>query len=90
LTLFNFTPGTNSNADYTTPSMDEYLSSQTIYQRILNWEGTDPHGLNGFILLLHVGAHPDRTDKLYLKLESLVDDLLARGYAFVRIDELLR
>ena len=90
LTLFNFTPGTSSNADYTTPSMPEYLPSQTIYDRILAYERSDPHGLNGFILLIHIGADPERTDKFYLRLGDLISELKTRGYTFVRIDELLR
>ncbi|MCX6567919.1 MAG: polysaccharide deacetylase family protein [Candidatus Aminicenantes bacterium] len=89
LTLFNFTPGTSSNADYTTPSMPEYLSSRKIYDRILAYENKDPSGLNGFILLVHIGTDPERTDKFYLMLGNLIADLRARGYAFVRIDELL-
>jgi endoglucanase len=90
LVLFNFTPGTFSNADYTTPSMPEYLSSRTIYDRILAFEEKDPHGLNGFILLLHIGTDPERTDKLYVMLGDLIRELKARGYALVRIDDLLR
>mgnify|MGYP001571989943 CR=1 FL=1 len=90
LCLFNFTPGTSSNADYTTPSMPEYLSSQTIYDRILAYERKDPNGLNGFILLIHIGTDPERADKFYMKLEDLIRELKARGYALVRIDELLR
>jgi len=90
LVLFNFTPGTSSNADYTTPSMKEYLPSRTIYDRILGHEKKDPHGFNGFILLIHIGTDPERTDKLYLKLEGLITELESRGYKFARIDELLR
>lgn len=90
LVLFNFTPGTSSNADYTTPSMPEYLSSQTIYDRILDYEKKDPHGLNGFILLIHIGTDPERIDKFYLRLDDLVRELRSRGYDLVRIDELLR
>ena len=90
LVLFNFTPGTSSNADYTTPSMPEYKSSREIYDRILAYEAKDPSGLNGFILLIHVGTDPERTDKFYLMLGDLIADLKARGYALVRIDELLR
>ncbi len=89
LTLFNFTPGTSSNADYTTPDMPNYLSSDVIYDRILACEERDPHGLNGFILLIHIGTDPRRTDKLYARLGELIDTLGARGYAFLRIDELL-
>ena len=90
LVLFNFTPGTSSNADYTTPAMSGYLSSQAIYDRILACERTDPHGLNGHILLVHIGAGPERADKFYLRMGDLIRELKARGYAMVRIDELLR
>jgi len=90
LVLFNFTPGTSSNADYTTPSMKEYLSSEAIYGRILAWEKTHTHGFNGFILLIHIGTDPERTDKFYLKLEDLITELQGRGYGFDRIDELLK
>jgi len=90
LVLFNFTPGTSSNADYTTPSMPEYLDSRTIYGRILAHERSDPHGLNGFILLIHIGTDPERTDKLYLRLADLIKELKSRGYDLVRIDRLLQ
>jgi len=50
----------------------------------------DPHGLNGFILLLHVGAGPRRADKFHQQFEALVHALAERGYRFVRIDELLK
>jgi endoglucanase len=89
LVFFNFTPGTSSNADYTTPDMPNYLSSDVIYDRILDYEKKDPNGLNGFILLIHIGTDPKRTDKLYARLGELIDTLRARGYVFVRIDKLL-
>ena len=83
LTLINFTPGTYSNADYTTPDMgDKYFSSETIYKKILDYEKTSATGLNGFILLLHIGTHPNRTDKLYYKLDELINELNKRGYSF--------
>jgi peptidoglycan/xylan/chitin deacetylase (PgdA/CDA1 family) len=89
LVPFNLTGGTLSNADYTTPDMSNYQPSSRIYQSIFDHEKRDPHGLNGFILLVHIGTHPDRTDKFYLRLEELLDRLQARGYRFVGIDELL-
>ena len=90
LRLFNFTPGTLSNADYTTPDMPNYRSSAVIYQSIIDHEKTDPRGLNGFILLLHIGTHPDRADKFYGRLDELLTELQGKGYRFVRIDELLK
>ncbi|MHB8055072.1 MAG: polysaccharide deacetylase family protein [Candidatus Aminicenantales bacterium] len=89
LVLFNFTPGTSSNADYTTPDMPEYQSSRAIWDRIWAYEGGDADGLNGFILLIHIGTDPRRTDKFYFSLGRLIDELAAKGYRIVRIDRLL-
>jgi peptidoglycan/xylan/chitin deacetylase (PgdA/CDA1 family) len=89
LTLINYSLGTRSHADYTTPELDHYVSSGAIMQSIISHEARDPHGLNGFILLSHVGSAPERPDKFYLRLEELIDVLKERGYAFQRIDELL-
>ncbi len=90
LNLFNFTPGTLSNADYTTPDMANYTSSARIYQSIIDHEKNDPHGLNGFILLVHIGTHPGRTDKFFRSLDRLLNVLRDKGYRFVRIDGLLK
>ncbi len=87
--LFSFSPGTASNADYTTPDMPNYRSSAEIFQSIFDHERADPQGLNGFILLLHIGTHPDRKDKFYFRLDDLITGLKDKGYAFVRIDRLL-
>jgi peptidoglycan/xylan/chitin deacetylase (PgdA/CDA1 family) len=89
LVLCNFTAGTLSTADYTTPDMPNYRSSSRIYLSIFDHERTDPHGLSGFILLVHIGTHPDRRDKFYRRLEELLSGLRAMGYRFVGIDELL-
>jgi endoglucanase len=83
LTLVNFTPGTSSNADYTFPGMEGgYVPSDTIQQRILTYEARHVHGLDGFILLTHVGTDPRRTDKFYFRLERLIAELKRRGYQF--------
>jgi peptidoglycan/xylan/chitin deacetylase (PgdA/CDA1 family) len=89
LTLINYTPGTRSNADYTGEADKNFVSSQTIYDSIVHKEQTDPHGLNGFILLLHLGAGPIRADKFADRLGQLLDYLQSMGYQFVRVDELL-
>jgi len=90
LQLVNFTPGTRSHADYTYPEMKErYVSSETIYRSIMDFETNDPNGLNGFILLMHIGTDPRRTDKFYYRLDRLVKELTGKGYRFVTINELL-
>jgi endoglucanase len=87
ITLFNFTPGTGSNRDYAPEGDRVFVPSQKIYDDILAYEKKDPHRLNGFILLLHLGS--GRKDPFHSKLEPLCDELTNRGYRFVRIDELL-
>lgn len=89
LKLISFSPGTLSAADYTFPAMgSRYRSSDEIYRSVLNHEQTDPSGLNGFVLLLHIGTDPRRTDKFYPRLGKLLRQLSGKGYGFVRIDEL--
>lgn len=91
LQLVNFTPGTRSNADYTTPAMGKsYRSSDEIYQSIVQYAADKPDGLNGFMLLLHIGTDPARTDKFYNRLDALITELKNKGYHFVRINQLLQ
>ncbi|MND60608.1 hypothetical protein D3C80_518400 [compost metagenome] len=88
LTLINFSPGTRSAADYTWPQLGkQYQTADKIYKSIMDKEKVD--GLNGFILLLHVGTDSRRTDKFYDLLEKLILELKNKNYQFVCIDELL-
>ena len=90
LHLVNFSPGTLSPSDYTHPAMGErYKASDEIYESIMQHEANDIHGLKGFILLMHIGTDPRRTDKFYHRLGQLINDLDHRGYSFVEINELL-
>ena len=86
--LFNFTPGSGSNRDWIPEGQPGFVPSTTILADILAYEQKDPRGLNGFLLLLHLGSL--RQDKMHLQLEPLLTELTQRGYAFVRVDELLR
>lgn len=89
LTLINFTPGTRSNADDTGEADPNFVSSQAIFDSILKQEREDPQGLNGYILLFHLGSGPGRADKFHLRFGELLDTLGSKGYQFVRVDELL-
>ena len=88
-TLIGHTPGTRSNADDTGEAETNFVSSQAIFDSIMKQEREDPHGLNGHILLLHLGSGPGRADKFHLRFGELLDTLGSRGYQFVRVDELL-
>jgi peptidoglycan/xylan/chitin deacetylase (PgdA/CDA1 family) len=90
LTLVNFTPGTSSNQDWTYPGFgSQYISSESIYHRILNYEKETPGRLNGFILLTHFGTDPRRPDKFYDRLDDLITELERRGYGFATLEEMI-
>jgi peptidoglycan/xylan/chitin deacetylase (PgdA/CDA1 family) len=89
LTLLNYSPGTISHADYTGEQDSNFRSSQQIINSILKKEKEDPNGLNGFILLLHIGAGAGRKDKFHLRFPELLDFLTKKDYKMVRVDELL-
>ena len=89
LSLFNLTPGSATNADYTYPEMGKaYKSSEELLDHIKQLS-KKPSGLNGYILLIHAGTDPRRTDKLYNRLNEMIDYLKKDGYGFKRIDDLL-
>ncbi len=90
LQLVNYTPGTLSHADYTTPDEKNYRNSEVIYQSILDYEKKYSSGLNGFVLLMHIGTDAKRADKFYYHLPQLLQWLKEQGYQPVRIDELLK
>lgn len=77
LTLINHTAGTLSAADYTGESDTNFVSSRAILESILTRE--ELSGLNGWVLLFHLGAGPSRTDKFHPHLGGLIDELSRRG-----------
>lgn len=87
LQVINYTPGTITNGDYTTPEMKRYFSSKEILGRIWEYERTDPNGLNGHIMLIHFGTDPARTDKFYDKLPGLIRELRRKGYSFTPLKD---
>lgn len=87
LQVINYTPGTLTNGDYTTPEIKRYFSSKEILGRIWEYERTDPNGLNGHIMLIHFGTDPARTDKFYDKLPGLIRELRRKGYSFTPLKD---
>ena len=71
--LFNFTPGSGSNRDWAPESEKSFVPSQQIIDDVLRYETKDPHGMNGFILLMHLGSQ--RKDKTFLLLEPMIVEL---------------
>lgn len=90
MVLMNYTGGTRSNADYMQDDDPKFVSAPDMVKSILAYEEKDPDGLNGFLLLTHIGAGPGRTrDKMHDHLDGLITELKKRGYSFKRVDELL-
>lgn len=90
LTLINFTPGIRTNADYTYPEMGvAYKSSDRIMNWMKEFAANNPTAFNGAIILIHAGTDPRRKDKLYDRLQEMIQYLKRNGYRFKRIDELL-
>lgn len=86
LQLMNFTTGTLTNADYTTPDMKNYRSSKVIYDKVMEVEAKE--GLNGHLMLIHFGTDDKRTDKFYNGyLDKMIKTLKKKGYSFVPLRE---
>lgn len=82
LQLVSVTPGLLSNTDNSTPEMrDNYYSSNEIYNNIDEIETNQ--GLNGYILVFHIGSDSRRRDKFYPRLNGLLNNLIKSGYEFV-------
>ncbi|MDR1368952.1 MAG: polysaccharide deacetylase family protein [Dysgonamonadaceae bacterium] len=83
-TVINYTPGLRTAADYTTPDMPNYKSSQELIDQLFTYEAEK--GLNGSIILIHPGTQDVRTDKLYLRLGEIIRYLKTKGYIFERFE----
>lgn len=78
----NMTPGIETYRDYTTPDLAYYTPSEFMWNQLLSRE--ESHGLDGAIILIHLGTDSSRTDKFYRYLPLLLDTLSHRGYNFER------
>ncbi|MCH5219550.1 MAG: polysaccharide deacetylase family protein [Muribaculaceae bacterium] len=79
----NPSPGFLSYRDYTTPDMEDYFSSDSIWSNFL--ENIRNRDINGEFIILHLGTQDSRTDKFYYRLPEMIDSLVARGYHPARL-----
>ena len=86
--MVSFTPGSGSQRDFAPEDHQAFRPSRELVHEILDFEAQAEAGLNGHLLLLHLGS--TRKDKVHPHLGELIDQLRQRGYAFVRVDELLQ
>jgi peptidoglycan/xylan/chitin deacetylase (PgdA/CDA1 family) len=81
LELVNISSGTNTNQDWTIQEKGKpYFSSDSLMKSLKMYETR--RNLNGYILLIHPGTDPRRTDKFYLRLGEVLDFLKSRNYSF--------
>lgn len=80
LKVINYTPGTATPADYTTPDMKNYKSSNELIEKLFQFEKKE--GLNGATILIHPGIVGERSDKLYDRLDEIILKLRRLGYNF--------
>ena len=85
LHVVNYTPGIGTPADYTTPDMKNYRKAQTLIDGL--WKFEREEGLDGALLLIHPGVHPDRpeSERLYGRLDEIIRYLKKKGYSFDRL-----
>ena len=89
ISLFNLTPGSVTNADYTYPEMGPSYKSSDELLNYIKQLSKQRNGLNGYILLIHAGTDPRRKDKLYNRLNEMIDFLKNEGYSFKKMDQIL-
>jgi peptidoglycan/xylan/chitin deacetylase (PgdA/CDA1 family) len=79
--------GTATSQDWTFPDKSNpYYSSDTLMKKLVSYEKN--YGLNGYILLIHPGTDPRRTDKFYLHLDEIIKYLENKNYKFQSFSEL--
>jgi peptidoglycan/xylan/chitin deacetylase (PgdA/CDA1 family) len=81
LKLVNISSGMKISQDWTYPRENgAYYSSDSLMNNFIHYERNK--GLNGYILLIHPGTDPRRTDKFYLRLDTLINYLEKKNYSF--------
>lgn len=65
---------------------DRYWSTDKIMDQILLYEKMN--NLSGYIILVHIGTDDRREDKLYNKLDELIEKIQSKNYKFVPLNKL--
>jgi peptidoglycan/xylan/chitin deacetylase (PgdA/CDA1 family) len=89
LTMFGGTPGTLAFAVGSAKTKVNPFSTHSIFESIFEREREDKNGLNGFILVFRFDSSREKADRFCDHLGELLSALEARGYEFVRVDQLL-
>lgn len=67
-----------------------YHSPEDFYHKVIDLSRRPPAGINGGIILMHLGTHRKRKkDQVHFIIGKLIDTLRADGYRFVTVSELV-
>jgi peptidoglycan/xylan/chitin deacetylase (PgdA/CDA1 family) len=87
LRIINLSKGTITSQDWTYPRKDgAYFTSDSLMKNLVSYESKKT--MNGYILLIHPGTDPRRTDKFYNRLDEVLNYLEKKGYSFRTFSEI--
>jgi peptidoglycan/xylan/chitin deacetylase (PgdA/CDA1 family) len=67
-----------------------YKTPDEVFTKIVTLANTKPYGINGGIILMHLGTErKNREDQVHLKLGMMIDTLRALGYSIVPVSEMM-
>ena len=68
-----------------------FKTPSEVMDKILNLAETKPYGINGGIILLHLGtARKNKQDQVHRILGTLIDSIRTHNYTFVPVSEMLK
>lgn len=83
-----FLTKTNENGKPIAIKNPLYKTRKETLEFLYRWEERDPNGMNGAILLMHLGS-PRKFEKLIDILPEFIETMKRKGYRFVTISEVL-
>lgn len=70
--------------------MAGYKTPNEVLEKIMTIAETKPEGINGGIILMHLGSERDGPNQVYHILGKLIDSLRAEGYQIIPVTEMMK
>ncbi len=68
-----------------------FKTPEEVFTKIVTLANTKPYGINGGIILMHLGTErKKREDQVHLKLGAMIDSLRVLGYEIVTVSEMMK
>jgi peptidoglycan/xylan/chitin deacetylase (PgdA/CDA1 family) len=68
-----------------------FRTPDEVFTKIVTLANTKPYGINGGIILMHLGSErKNRNEQVYCKLGAMIDTLRVLGYEIVPVSEMMR